>query len=133
MTQLSRLQENWKRTVDQSAESARQQFITPGYGQALVYETKRREAALVTLLLGVPTEPTQADCPHLWAEAAGLGLPLADLAAEVTAQAAAWVAASAAIEVLRLGAKAAIDAAETEAAIVAAAQNAMTAWPKPQE
>ena len=131
MSQLFRLRENWKRTVENSAEAARQAFITPGYGQALVYETKRREAAVVMALLGVPMEPQQADCPHLWAEAAGLGLTVADLAAEVTAQAAAWVTASAAIEVLRLSAKAAIDAATSEAEIVAAAQNAMIAWPKP--
>ena len=131
MTQLARLQENWKRTVDNSAEAARQGFITPGYGQMLTYETKRREAAVVQALLGVPMEPQESDCPHLWAEAVGLGLTVADLAAEVTAQAAAWVTASAAIEVLRLTAKAAIDAATSEAEIVAAAQNAMIAWPKP--
>ena len=131
MTQFSRLRENWKRTVDQSAEAARQAFITPGYGQALVYEIKRREAAVVMALLGVPMQPQQADCPHLWAEAAGLGLPLADLAAEVTAQANAWLAASAQIEVLRRTAKAAIDAAATEPEIKAAATAAMGAWPRP--
>lgn len=131
MTALGNLRDAWKRTVDQSAESARQRFITPGYGQALVYETKRREAALVALLLGVPTEPTQADCPHLWVEAAGLGLTVAAIAAEVTAQANAWLAASARIEVLRLTAKAAIDAAQTEPEILAAAAAALGAWPTP--
>jgi hypothetical protein len=131
VTALASLREAWKRTVDQSAEAARQVYITPGFGQALTYETKRREAAVVMALLGVPMQPTQADCPHLWAEAAGLGLTVAAIAAEVTAQANVWLAASAQIEVLRLTAKAAIDAATSEAEIKAAAQNAMIAWPTP--
>jgi hypothetical protein len=131
MSALASLKEAWKRTVDQSAESARQRYITPGYGQSLVYETKRREAAVVAALLGVPMEPTQADCPHLWAEAAGLGLTVAAIAAEVTAQANAWLAASAQIEVLRLTAKATIDAAQTEPEILAAAAAALGAWPTP--
>jgi hypothetical protein len=131
VTALASLKEAWKRTVDQSAESARQRYITPGYGQSLVYETKRREAAVVAALLGVPMEPTQADCPHLWAEAAGLGLTVAAIAAEVNAQAAAWLTASAQIEVLRLTAKATIDAAQTEPEILAAAAAALGAWPTP--
>jgi hypothetical protein len=131
VTALASLREAWKRTVDQSAEAARQVYITPGFGQALTYETKRREAAVVMVLLGVPMQPTQADCPHLWAEAAGLGLTVAAIAAEVTSQANAWLAASAQIEVLRRTAKAAIDAAATEPEIKAAATAAMGAWPTP--
>jgi hypothetical protein len=131
VTALASLKEAWKRTVDQSAESARQRYITPGYGQSLVYETKRREAAVVAALLGVPMEPQESDCRHLWLESVGLGKPLAELAAEVNARANDWVVASAQIEVLRLTAKATIDAAQTEPEILAAAAAALGAWPTP--
>ena len=131
MSQLSRLRKTWKRTVDNSAEAARKKFITPGDGQMLEYETKRREADLVLKLLALPMQPIEADCPWLWAEAAGLGVPLADLAATVMAQATKCRINCAQISVLRLSAKAAIDAATSEAEIVAAAQNAMIAWPRP--
>ena len=131
MSDLPRLRALWKETVDNSAEAARKKFITPGDGQMLEYETKRREADIVLKLLAVPMQPTEADCEWLWAEAAGLGVPLADLAATVMAQATEWRINGVRISVRRLRAKAAIDAAETEADMIAAAQAAMTAWTQP--
>ncbi len=58
--------------------------------------------------------------PFLSAEAAARGVTIADLAAEVIQLADAWVAIGAAIEGLRMGAKAAVGRATNLGAIVAA-------------
>lgn len=125
---LAEARAQWMRTVDQMAESARQQYLTPGAGQALVYEAKRREAVLAQQLAQAEITPTATDCPHLVAEATAFGLTVAQVAAAVLVQANAWLAVSPQIEILRLGAKAAIAAAATEAECAALAQ---VTWPTP--
>lgn len=106
------------RQIDASAGEFRRQFITDVPGQAETYVEKAAEAAAYAI------DPNGA-YPFLAAEAAALGVPLADVADEVAATAAAWRALAAAIEGRRRGAKKAV----TEARIAGdwAAMNAASA------
>ncbi|PTR08672.1 MULTISPECIES: hypothetical protein [unclassified Novosphingobium] len=99
--------------INAEAEQHRQQFITPGAGQMLVYLAKVREAEAVSV-------NAKASTPLLSAEAAALGKTVPALAADVLAANARWTRASAAIEVARLSAKAAVSAASDFAALNAA-------------
>ena len=110
--------------VDAAAERARLALITPGAGQALVYERKRAEAER----MAGDGDPQPADYPLLAAEVGITAPTLVEVGAAVRAMAADWIVAAAAIEAVRLHAKAAIAAATTPPAIRAAAQ---VAWPKP--
>src|SRR5690606_7611681 len=84
-------------------------YITGGSGQAMAYLQKAMEA---TAYLAA-TDPDPADYPLLAAEVGITGETLADVAAVVDAHYQAWRVIGAAIEQARLGAKAAVDAAET--------------------
>lgn len=122
----------WTATVDQSAERARLQFITPGAGQAMVYLLKREEAQT---FLRLEPEEQDAQIPQAWpmlsAERPVEPVDsLAGRAAVIVALAGQWRLAAARIEDLRLAAKAAIDAASDEAEARAFAQAAMRDWPK---
>ena len=108
--------------IDAQAEKQRQRYLTPGAGQALVYERKRAEA----LRIVDDPSPDAADYPFLAAEIGITAATLVDVAAVVRTLAGQWASAAAAIEAARLGAKAAIAAATTPPAIRAAAQ---VAWP----
>ena len=99
--------------VDEQAEQVRQQFLTPGAGQAMTYTRKEAEARAWTAESSIPT-------PFLSAEAAARGMTVADLAAEVIQFADAWTLIGSAIEGRRMGAKAAIGTAGNLGAIVAA-------------
>lgn len=99
--------------IDAEAEKVRSRFLTPGAGQALTYQRKEAEARAVL-------DDTSASTPFLTAEAAAREMTVAALAAEVVAQADAWVIVGAAIEGLRMGAKAQIGAADTPEAIAEA-------------
>lgn len=101
-----------KAKVDGDAEFVRSQFITTGSGQAMVYQAKQAEAQ-VYLQAGVVG-------PLMTAEI-GLTAPDADALATLWASMGQqWQVVAAAIEVKRLTAKAAIDAAGSPAAIEAA-------------
>ncbi len=113
------------RWLDAAAEAARQAWITPGSGQALVYQEKAAEAARLTADLAA--DPGQAPDPAGYPIlAASVGIEAADLAAVaalVLARKASWLAAGAEIERLRLAAKrdlAAATSADALAATVAA-------------
>lgn len=109
--------------VDAEAERLRLTLITPGAGQALVYERKR---AAAERMVGDP-EPQPTDDPLLAAEVGITAPTLTGVGAAVRAIARDWIAAAAAIEAARLRAKAAIAAATTPSAIRAAGQ---VTWPE---
>ncbi|MGN6549769.1 MAG: hypothetical protein ACTHJ3_07740 [Pararhizobium sp.] len=104
--------------IDASAERLRGNWITLGAGQSMVYLEKRREAEMVSANPQIP----EAEVPSIAAEAAHDRVSLLDKAAEVLTQAYAWSQVSALIEVRRLGAKAAVDAATHAQEIAAAAR-----------
>lgn len=91
------------------AEDVRNQFLTPGSGQAITYTRKEAEARAWS------SGADPAGFPFLAAEAAATNTPLAELVAVVIAQADAWVAVGSAIEARRRGLLVAIDAATTRA------------------
>lgn len=101
--------------VDADAENVRALFITTGSGQALSYQRKEAEAR------GWTDGDDPATAPFLAAEAAALGIGITALAATVIAQADAWVAVGSVIEGARIGAKAAIGAADNLTTLAAAA------------
>ncbi|WP_137898355.1 hypothetical protein [Sphingomonas sp. 2SG] len=104
--------------IDMQAEQARQVFLTSGAGQALTYQRKEAEARAWVA-------DHAAAVPFLAAEAATRAVPIAELAAAVIKRADTWTAAAAAIEALRIGAKAAVANAATLGAIVSASR---VAW-----
>lgn len=121
----------WTRAVDTSAEAARQKYVTPGAGQAAVYLRKEAEARR---FLALDAEVQQAQepgpsWPYLSAELHVTADTLEGVAFTIVALAGAWDQAAAAIEALRLSAKAAISAASDEAEARAAAQVALKQWP----
>ncbi|NII59847.1 hypothetical protein [Sphingomonas aerolata] len=101
--------------IDGEAEAIRQRFLTPGAGQAMTYQRKEAEARVWSL-------DNASATPFLSAEASARGMTIADLAAEIIQLADAWVAIGAAIEGLRMGAKAAVGRAANLGEIVAASK-----------
>lgn len=100
------------REIDDAAEKRRQQFITPGAGQALVYRAKMDEA---TRFLADGTIG-----PFMWAEI-GLTAPSAqDLADLWIGMNDVWQGEAARIEAKRLAAKSAVQAATSPDEIEAA-------------
>ncbi|PCG08681.1 hypothetical protein COA17_11025 [Sphingomonas ginsenosidimutans] len=99
--------------IDAAAEAARMRFLTPGQGQAMTYQRKEAEARAWLV-------DNDVEAPFLAAEAAARGMTIAALAAEVVALADRWAVVGSTIEGLRMGAKAAVTAAGTRAAIEAA-------------
>ena len=109
--------------IDTQAEQQRQRYLTPGAGQALVYERKRAEAER----MAGDAEPQPTDYPLLAAEVGITASTLAGVGAAVRAMASDWIAAAAAIEAVRLRAKLQIAAASTPSAIRSTAQ---VTWPE---
>lgn len=123
---LSETKAALKANVDASAENQRLKYITSGAGQALTYMQKSDEAR--RFLAG--ENPDSTDYPLLAAE---VGITAADIEGVAIIVAAAygqWQQIGAAIEAIRLGSKAAIDAAES----IEAAQDVYEAiaWPSGQ-
>lgn len=121
-------------TVDADAETARHRFITPGDGQVLTYDAKRREAEA----WAADDAPDPANYPWARAHAARLkGVAEADVTVaqcqavidEWTARVAAWVTAGIEIEHVREGAKDAINIAADIAAIDTVLDGLV--WPAP--
>lgn len=100
--------------IDADAETRRNQFLTPGSGQAITYLVKENEARAWTKDNTAPT-------PFLTAEAASCNTTIASLAALVIQQADLWHGIGSKIEAARRKANVEIDAATTIGAIVAAA------------
>lgn len=117
--------------IDQQAEAARLQFLTPGSGQAMEYAATEQEA-LKAKDAADPLNPD--DYPWLKAEqdalaAAGQTATLRDVVNAVLAQREAWYQAGVAIKEIRRGAKMKVDAAQTAAEV----QDILAglSWPTP--
>ena len=98
--------------TDRQAELVRQNYITPGSGQALTYQAKAAQAKSCL----ADAAPDAASYPLLAAE---IGITAADLLGVATAIDAAntqWLLIGSQIEATRLGAKKSINAALTAAA-----------------
>ncbi|OOG61996.1 hypothetical protein B0E45_31820 [Sinorhizobium sp. A49] len=103
--------------IDREAERYRLNFITGGSGQTMAYQQKLAESRAA--IAGPPAH--ESEIAHIVAEAALDGVSVAAKAAEIIATFEQWQIVSAGIEVKRLGAKKAVAAAETAAAVNAAA------------
>lgn len=87
--------------IDEAAEATRLRYITPGAGQAMVYQTKGAEAS--DLLAG-----GAGPHPLLEAEAIATGVTVEELAASVVAMMRDWTSIAAIIEARRLAGKASV-------------------------
>lgn len=105
--------------IDRSAGEARRPFITVIPAQDVMYQRKAAQARAYA-------DDPGGTYPALTGEAAARGMTVADLAAEILATEAAWLAILDATEAARLGAKAAVSAATTREAKEAAA---IVDWP----
>ncbi len=123
---LEEVREAALRAVDQAAEAARMQFITPGEGQAWTYQRKEREAEAFI----VASIPNAADYPVLAACIPGDGSDLATVAQTVLTARDAWLQVGAAIEGIRRAAKTQVEAAINAAAIQTILDGLN--WPAPQ-
>jgi hypothetical protein len=115
--------------IDAAAEAARGRFITPGSGQALVYERKRAESAAFAAVVAAGGAPVVADYPLMNARAVRLATTLQAVADDWNARSAAWVAVAAQIENTREAAKEQVAAATAAPAIDAIV--AALSWPVP--
>ena len=97
--------------IDRTAELIRQKFITPGAGQALVYQVKEQEAS--SFLAANPATRIDDDFPHLLGEV-GLTAPsIEEVASTILEVAHQWRMISAAIEKERTRLKHMVRAANT--------------------
>lgn len=93
-------------------------FLTPGAGQAAVYEQKRIEAEAFMANESIGN----AEIPHLAEEASRNGISVFDQAVIYLSLRQRWLTASTIIERLRLEAKDAVDRAQTPAEIETASK-----------
>jgi hypothetical protein len=121
---LTAMKDAAKLAIDDAAEQARLKYITPGAGQAMVYQAKQEEAQ--RYLATSPANNVATDWPLLSAEIGITGADLAAVANTIVTMANQWTSIAATIEAKRLAAKKAIDAAGNGSAI-ATAQN--ITWP----
>ncbi|KRB51781.1 hypothetical protein ASE04_09615 [Rhizobium sp. Root708] len=112
-----------KAGIDSAAENERLKYITPGFGQAMTYMQKAAEAARYLATV----EPEPADYPMLSAEVGITAETLAGVATVVNDAYTQWQMIGAAIESIRLSAKASIGDASSEA--TARAIFEAVAWP----
>lgn len=113
--EIAALEEMLLRQIDHDAGQFRLRFITDVPGQAQTYTEKEAEA------LAYQNNP-DGSYPIIEAEAAASGMSVADVAAIVISTAAQWRVLGAAIEGQRMGAKRAVQAAETYSGKLAAAE-----------
>lgn len=121
---LQQLKISLKSNVDQSAETERLKYITPGAGQAMTYQQKADEAGRYL----AASAPNASDYPLLSAEVGITAADISGVAQVIAAAFARWQAIGGAIEAVRLAAKKAIDDATTVDAANAAAN---VTWPTP--
>ncbi|MFK0331111.1 hypothetical protein ACIQUB_08310 [Rhizobium sp. NPDC090275] len=120
---LDELKARLKATVDMSAELERGKYITAGSGQAMTYMQKASEASALL----ASENPVASDYPLLSAEVGITAGTIQEVAAIVNAAFVQWQQIGAAIEAVRLSAKASIDAAQSTSGALAAAENVN--WP----
>lgn len=117
---LDRAKRELLNAVDSNAEQTRVKYITPGYGQAMVYMQKEQEA------LAYQQNP-QGDFPLLSASVGIDGAGIGDVASLVLGTLASWRGIAAKIEAIRLSAKQQIKQAQTVEDALAAYNQAV--WP----
>jgi hypothetical protein len=108
------LQTNARRIIDQTAESVRLQYVTPGSSQAMTYQEKGDEAADY-VANGYPVD--LSSYPFIQAEVNATGKTSTAAADDILTQKSAWIVVGAAVEEVRIGGKINIDAATDEAEI----------------
>ena len=96
--------------IDAAAEAERAKYLTPGAGQAMVYQQKQAEAH------AWQANPN-GTYPHLTAEIGITGATLEEVAQTVLAMEAGWTQVSSAIEATRLAAKAVVRTCTTPAEV----------------
>lgn len=105
-----------KAEVDAAVEQIRHSFVTPGSAQSMVYMRKEVEAR--AYLADPNIDP--AAIPHLVQESIRTGNSVASIAQTITEMADSWTVVSSRLEGKRIAVKAAIEAASTHGAVVAA-------------
>ncbi len=123
---LSLVQANALRIIDEQAEHARLSFITGGAGQAMVYQRKVQEAEQLSTSDDLPE-----NFPLLTAEIGITGDTIQDVAIAILNQRDAWIAVAALIETARLLSKNAVKVC-VETDEVQAVLNGIT-WPTPEQ
>ncbi|OWZ90491.1 hypothetical protein B9J07_28305 [Sinorhizobium sp. LM21] len=103
--------------IDAFAEQTRNRYLSPGAGQSMVYDQKRREAETFMAAYNANEPIPESDLPHLIAEAARNGIPLLNQAIVYLTMRQLWLTVSPMIEDRRLMAKAAVMAAQSPAEI----------------
>ncbi|MFT0890925.1 hypothetical protein [Pseudochelatococcus sp. G4_1912] len=112
--QLAALKITLKERIDVEAEAQRGKYITLGAGQAMIYQAKAAEAIKISML--DEDAPINAgDYPLLVTEVGITAPTIREVGAVVLTLHEQWIVAGAAIEGVRLSAKAEIDAAQNEA------------------
>lgn len=119
---LASIKTKLKAMIDDEAETTRLRYITGGAGQAMTYQQKAAEAAACL----AEVNPQADDYPLLAAEIGITAETLLGVAQVVFEAHQGWRQVGSMIEALRLGAKQAVDAADTVEAAQIAAQ---VAWP----
>ena len=102
---LDRYKAELTRKIDASAETTRLRFITPGSGQAMVYQEKLRQAYAYLL------DANSESFSHIHLEAAAAGVTPEVMAQTIIQKAEMWREVSAVIEATRFSAKAAVESA----------------------
>jgi hypothetical protein len=110
--------------IDEAAERERLKYITPGSGQALVYEAKKAEVARWN-----SSNDSEASFPWAKGRADRLKVPVLEVIATWEAQARAWAAVGISIENVREAAKEAVTAAKDDEAAMAVLD--VIEWPQP--
>lgn len=113
----------YKVRIDADAEGSRGKYITLGAGQAMTYMQKAAEAKAYL----AADMPDMSDYPLLLAEVGITAPTMSEVATVIATAFTQWQQIGAAIESVRLGTKAAIEAAETVDDVKAAAASAV--WP----
>jgi hypothetical protein len=110
--------------IDDAAERERLKYITPGSGQALVYEAKKAEVARWN-----SSNASEASFPWAKGRADRLGVSVLEVIATWEAQAGAWATVGIAIENVREAAKEAAAATKDDDAAMAVLD--AIEWPRP--
>jgi hypothetical protein len=114
---LTALKAQVKDRIDAAAETCRLKYITPGSGQAMVYQQKAEEAKACLAAIS----PVDSNYPLLSAEATATGVTISELAQNVATLTAQWIGLASAIEARRIGGKKVVSDAVTVAAVLAGA------------
>lgn len=135
---LDAIKSNLKLLVDTAAENERLKYITAGVGQSMTYQTKFEQAVDYSKKYAAHqadpknvTPPDENEYPLLQASIGIDGSSMIEVAETVTYAFAIWEKIGAAIEGIRLKAKAAIADAKTEEA--AQAVFASIKWPEAKQ